>query len=54
MLTNFWEELTTNEIKKINIFKKTDYLWRTFSPDQIDLNFKNPSVLLRFVKIMIK
>ena len=40
-------------LKKINIFKKTDYLWRTFSPDQIDLNFKNPSVLLRFVKIMI-
>ena len=40
-------------LKKINIFKKNDYLWRTFSPDQIDLNFKNPSVLLRFVKIMI-
>ncbi len=40
-------------LKKIDIFKKTDYLWRTFSPDQIDLNFKNPSVLLRFVKIMI-
>ncbi len=40
-------------LKKINIFKKTDYLWRTFSPDQIDLNFKNPSVLLRFIKIMI-
>ena len=28
-------------LKKINIFKKNDYLWRTFSPDQIDLNFKN-------------
>ncbi len=40
-------------LKKIKIFKKSDYLWRTFSPDQIDLNFKNPSVLLRFVKIMI-
>ena len=40
-------------LKKIKIFKKTDYLWRTFSPDQIDLNFKNPSVLLRFIKIMI-
>ena len=33
-------------LKKIDIFKKKDYLWRTFSPDQIDLNFKNPSVLL--------
>ena len=40
-------------LKKIQIFKKTDYLWRTFSPDQIDLDFKNPSVLLRFIKIMI-
>ena len=40
-------------LKKIDIFKKNDYLWRTFSPDQIDLNFKNPSVLLRFIKIMI-
>ena len=40
-------------LKKINIFNKTEYLWRTFSPDQIDLNFKNPSVLLRFIKIMI-
>ena len=40
-------------LKKIDIFKKSDYLWRTFSPDQIDLNFKNPVVLLRFIKIMI-
>ena len=40
-------------LKKIKIFEKIDYLWRTFSPDQIDLNFKNPSVLLRFIKIII-
>ena len=40
-------------LKKIKIFEKNDYLWRTFSPDQIDLNFKNPSVLLRFIKIII-
>ncbi len=40
-------------LKKINIFKKKEYLWRTFSPDQLDLNFKNPAVLLRFIKIMI-
>ena len=40
-------------LKKINIFKKNDYLWRTFSPDQIDLNFRNPSVLIEFIKIMI-
>ncbi len=40
-------------LKKIKIFKKPDYLWRTFSPDQIDLNFKNPSVLIQFIKLMI-
>ncbi len=40
-------------LKKIDIFRKSDYLWRTFSADQIDLDFKNPSVLLRFIKIMV-
>ncbi len=40
-------------LKKIKIFKRSDYLWRTFSPDQIDLNFRNPSVLIEFIKIMI-
>ena len=40
-------------LKKIDIFKKKKFIWRTFSADQIDLNFKNPSVLLRFIKIMI-
>jgi sucrose phosphorylase len=40
-------------LKEINIFKKKEYLWRTFSDDQIDLNFKNPKVLLRFIKIML-
>ena len=40
-------------LKKIDIFKKSEYLWRTFSDDQIDLDFKNPSVLLRFIKIMV-
>ncbi len=40
-------------LKKVDFFKKKNFIWRTFSPDQIDLNFKNPSVLLRFIKIMI-
>ena len=40
-------------LKKIGIFKKDNFIWRTFSDDQIDLNFRNPKVLLRFVKIMI-
>ena len=40
-------------LKKIDIFKQPEYLWRTFSPDQLDMNFKNPAVLIRFIKIMI-
>ena len=40
-------------LKRIGIFKKNNLLWRTFSDDQIDLNFKNPKVLLRFIKIII-
>ena len=39
-------------LKKINLSNETKYLWRTFSPDQIDLNFKNPKVLIRFIKII--
>ena len=40
-------------LKSISIFKKNNLLWRTFSDDQIDLNFKSPKVLLRFIKIII-
>ena len=39
-------------LKKINLSNQIKYLWRTFSPDQIDLNFKNPKVLIRFIKII--
>ena len=30
----------------------TKHLWCTFSPDQVDLNFANPEVLLAFVDVM--
>ena len=40
-------------LKKIELFKKNIYLWRTFSSDQVDLNFKNPRVLMRYIKILI-
>ena len=29
------------------------YVWTTFSPDQIDLNYKNPKVLLRVIEILL-
>lgn len=30
----------------------TRHVWCTFSPDQVDLNFKNPQVLIEFVNII--
>ncbi len=29
------------------------YVWTTFSPDQIDLNYRNPGVLLRVIEILL-
>lgn len=29
------------------------YVWTTFSPDQIDLNFKNPEVLLKIIDVLL-
>lgn len=29
------------------------FIWTTFSPDQVDLNYKNPKVLLRVVKVLL-
>jgi sucrose phosphorylase len=29
------------------------YVWTTFSPDQIDLNYRNPGVLLRVIQILL-
>lgn len=29
------------------------WVWTTFSPDQVDLNFKNPEVLLRVIEVLL-
>jgi glycosidase len=31
----------------------TKYVWTTFSPDQIDLDYKNPDVLMRVIEILL-
>ncbi|MCH8567709.1 MAG: sugar phosphorylase [Balneolales bacterium] len=31
----------------------TYYLWTTFSPDQVDVNFSNPDVLFEFIDILL-
>ena len=38
--------------KKVKIFGKDHFVWCTFSHDQVDFNFKNPDVLLYFLKII--
>jgi len=38
--------------QNIEISNQKKYLWCTFSHDQIDLNFKNPRVLLFFIKLI--
>lgn len=38
---------------KIDTAKGEQYVWATFSDDQIDLNFENPEVLIEFIKIIL-
>ena len=38
--------------KKVKVLGKTRFVWCTFSHDQVDFNFKNPDVLLYFLKII--
>ena len=38
--------------QEVEISNQKKYLWCTFSHDQIDLNFKNPRVLLFFIKLI--
>ena len=41
-------------LTEIELQNKKKFLWCTFSHDQIDLNFKNPDVLLEFIKLILK
>ena len=38
--------------QEVELSNQKKYLWCTFSHDQIDLNFKNPDVLLFFIKLI--
>lgn len=43
---------TSPLLRKTETLDGVKYVWCTFSHDQIDLDFKNPKVLLEFVKII--
>ena len=43
---------TSPLLRETETLDGTRHIWCTFSHDQVDLNFKNPKVLLEFVKII--
>ncbi len=43
-----------NLLSEINVLNEKKFLWCTFSHDQIDLNFKNPDVLLEFINLILR
>ncbi len=44
---------TTDVLTPFDTIHGRRYVWTTFSPDQIDLNFKNPKVLLKVLEILL-
>lgn len=44
---------TSSVLTEFPSLKGPVYVWTTFSPDQIDLNYKNPNVLLRIIEILL-
>ena len=44
---------TSDLLTSFRTINGTRYVWTTFSPDQVDLNFRNPRVLLRVIEILL-
>jgi len=44
---------TTPVLTRYETLKGARFVWTTFSPDQIDLNYRNPRVLLRVIEILL-
>ena len=44
---------TSNLLTGFDSIRGRKYVWTTFSPDQIDLNFQNEEVLLRILEILL-
>jgi glycosidase len=44
---------TSDILTPYHTLKGTRYVWTTFSADQVDLNYKNPQVLLRVLEILL-
>jgi sucrose phosphorylase len=44
---------TTDILTKFHTINGEKYVWSTFSKDQVDLNYKNPEVLIRIIEILL-
>ncbi len=44
---------TTPILTRYETLRGPRYVWTTFSPDQIDLNYRNPRVLLKVIEILL-
>jgi len=44
---------TSDILTRFQTLNGERYVWTTFSPDQIDLNYKNPVVLLKVIEILL-
>ncbi len=44
---------TTDILTRYETVNGPRYVWTTFSPDQIDLNYKNPEVLMRILEVLL-
>ncbi len=44
---------TSDILTKFHTINGEKYVWSTFSSDQIDLNYKNPEVLIRVIEILL-
>lgn len=44
---------TTPVLTRYETLRGPRYVWTTFSPDQIDLNYRNPKVLVKVIEILL-
>lgn len=51
-ISNVVRPRTSSLLNPVETANGIQYVWCTFSHDQVDLNFKNPDVLVEFIKII--
>ena len=52
-LKKIFRPRTSNILTEFQTINGPRYLWTTFSPDQIDLNYRNPKVLMKVIEILL-